>query len=282
MTEPREWSEITVCRLDAGQDSPGAIDPLACTYQVRPLKEGDAAALAAATAFARDALYERLWLHAALEVPALLSRVEVLEAVHGERVVGLVAVIEGLFPFRLVAVDGVLPGVASELLRHVPRPFVCPAPSPLAAQIARAGGREIRTELQMVRLDAGMPLPAVDPRVEAITDADELTHYCGTSFARLELELGPFFGIRDAMGELAAVAGARFTTERVALLAHLETREDCRRQGYARALASAAVRALESPQRRVVIQLKDGEQAARALFASLGFRGTHEFRVFAF
>jgi hypothetical protein len=251
-------------------------------YVYRPLKEGDAAALAAARAFARSALFERLWLHAALEVPALRDRVEVVEALHGERVVGLAALIEGLFPFRLVAVDGALPGVAGELLRRVPRPFVCPVPSPLAAQVARAGGREIRTELQMVRLDSGVPLPPVDPRVEAITDADELTHYCGTSFARLELELGPFFGIRDALGELAAVAGARFTTGRVALLAHLETREDCRRQGYARALAVAAVRELEGAERRVVIQLKDGEQAARGLFASLGFRGTHEFRVFAF
>ena len=255
---------------------------MASSYLVRPLKEGDEAALAAARAFARGALYERLWLHAALEVPGLFERAEVHEAVHGERVVGLAALIEGLFPFRVVAVDGALPGVAAELLRRVPRPFVCPVPAPLGAQIACAGGREIRTELQMVRLDAGIPLADVDPRVERITDADELTHYCGTSFARLELELGPFFGIRDAQGELAAVAGARFTTDRVALLAHLETREDCRRQGYARALAAAAVRALENADRRVVIQVKDGEQAARALFASLGFRGTHEFRVFAF
>ncbi len=255
---------------------------MASRYVYRPLKEGDSAALAAARAFARAALLERLWLHAALEVPGLLARVEVVESLHGERVVGLAAAIDGLFPFRVVAVDGALPGVAAALLPRMPRPFVCPVPARLGAQVARAGGREIRTELQMARLDSGVPLPARDPRVEAITDADELTHYCGTSFARLELELGPFFGIRDANGELAAVAGARFTSERVALLAHLETREDCRRQGYARALASAAVRALESPERRVVIQLKDGEQAARALFASLGFRGTHEFRVFAF
>ena len=255
---------------------------MASPYEFRPLKEGDSAALAAARAFARGALLERLWLHAALEVPALLARVEVLKALYGERVVGLAAVIEGLFPFKVVAVDGALPGVAGELLRRVPRPFVCPAPSRLAAQVVRAGGREIRTELQMVRLDSGVPLPPADERVEPLTDADEITHYCGTSFARLELELGPFFGIRDAFGELAAVAGTRFTTEHVALLAHLETREDCRRQGYARALATAAVRALESPERRVVIQLKEGEQAARALFASLGFRGTHEFRVFAF
>ena len=249
---------------------------------VRPLKEGDSAALAAARTFARGALFERIWLHAALEVPALLARVELLEALHGERVVGLAAVMEGLFPFRLTAVDGALPGVAEVLLRHAPRPFVCPVPSRLGAQVAREGGREIRTELQMVRLDSAVPLPPTDERVEALSDADELTRFCGTSFARLELELGPFFGIRDAFGELAAVAGARFTTERIALLAHLETREDCRRQGYARALATAAVRALEGPERRVVVQLKEGEEAARALFASLGFRGTHEFRVFAF
>jgi len=255
---------------------------MATPYAYQPLKEGDPAALAAARRFARDPLFERIWLHAALEVPALRARVEIVEALHGERVVGLAAVVEGLFPFRLAAVDAVLPGVAEELLRRLPRPFVCPVPSRLRAQVLRAGGREIRTELQMVRLDSAIPLPGGDERVEALTDADELTRFCGTSFARLELELGPFFGIRDAFGELAAVAGTRFTTERVALLAHLETREDCRRQGYARALASAAVRALESPERRVVLLLKEGEQAARALFASLGFRGTHEFRVFAF
>jgi hypothetical protein len=42
------------------------------------------------------------------------------------------------------------------------------------------------------------------------------------------------------------------------------------------------VRALETRERRVVLQLAEGQQAARALFASLGFRGTHELRVFAF
>jgi ribosomal protein S18 acetylase RimI-like enzyme len=255
---------------------------LTTSYIARPLKEGDSAALAAARTFARRSLFERIWLHAALEIPALLARVELFEVLHAERVVGLAAVIEGLFPFRLTAVDGALPGVAEALLRGAPRPFVCPVPARLAAQVARAGGREIRSELQMVRLDSGIPLSSQDERVEALSDADELTRFCGTGFARLELELGPFFGIRDAFGELAAVAGARFATERVALLAHLETREDCRRQGYARALATAAVRALEGPERRVVVQLNEGEQAARALFASLGFRGTQEFRVFAF
>jgi len=251
-------------------------------YAYRPLKDGDEAAFAAASAFARDPIFERIWLHGAIEVPALYARTEVVQALHGERVVGLAAVIEGLFPFRVVAVDGALPGIVEELLTRVPPPFVCPVPARLGRQVARAGGREIRTELQMVRLDAAIPLPRRDTRVERLTDADELVRFCGTSFARLELELAPFFGVRDSFGELAAVAGARFATERVALLAHLETREDCRRQGYARALASAAIRELETPSRRVVLQLKEGEQAARALFAALGFRGTHEFRVFAF
>lgn len=251
-------------------------------YAYRPLKDGDEAAFAAARAFARDPLFERIWLHGAIEVAPLYSRAEVMQAQHAERVVGLAAVIEGLFPFRVVAVDGALPGIVEDLLRRVAPPFVCPVPARLARQVSRAGGREIRTELQMVRLDAAVPLPRRDERVERLSDAEEIVRFCGTSFARLELELGPFFGVRDSFGELAAVAGARFATERVALLAHLETREDCRRQGYARALASAAIRELESPVRRVVVQLKEGEHAARALVAALGFRGTHEFRVFAF
>lgn len=249
-------------------------------YAYRPLKDGDPKALAAARGFARGALFERIWLHAALEVPSLRGRVEVVEALHGERVVGLAAMIEGLFPFRLTAVDGALPGVVEELLLRVPGPYVCPAPARIATQVARAGGREIRSELAMVRLVSAVALPVQRERVETLRDADELLRFFGASFALLEL--GPFFGIRNAAGELVAATGVRFATERVALLAHLETREDCRRQGYARALASEAVRALESPERRVVLHLKGGEQAARSLFASLGFRGTHEFRVFAF
>lgn len=251
-------------------------------YAYRPLTDGDSKALALALGFARRALFERIWLHAALEVPALRGRVELVEALHGERVVGLAAVIEGLFPFRLTAVDGALPGVVEELVRRVPGPYVCPAPARIATQVARAGGREIRSELAMARLVSAIPLPARRERVERLSDPEELLRFFGTSFARLELELGPFFGIRNAAGELVAAAGFRFATERVALLAHLETREDCRRQGLARALATEAVRALESPERRVVLHLKSGEQAARSLFASLGFRGTHEFRVFAF
>lgn len=252
-------------------------DPL----RYRPLKEGDEAALAAACAFAREPLYERLWLHGVLEVPALRARSEIHQALYGDRLVGMAAAIEGLFPFRFAPLEGALPGAAEVLLQRIARPFVCSAPARLARQVERSGGRAIRTELLMVRFDAGTPLPAPDARVERVADAAELARFCGSTFAPLELELGPFFAIRDALGELAAVAGARFVTDRVALLAHLETREDCRRRGFARALATAVVRELETRDRRVTILLPE-DPTARSLFASLGFRGAHELRIYAF
>lgn len=251
-------------------------------YLVRALKDGDEAVEAAARGFARASLYERIWLHAALEVPPLRARSELFAALHGERAVGLAAVIDGLHPHRVAALDTGLPGVARELLQRVAPPFVCPVPVRLKSEILRAGGRPIRSERQMVRLDRSAPLPDADPRVERLCDPAELARFCGQGFAPLELELAPFLGIRDPYGELAAVAGARFLTPRVALLAHLETREDCRRMGYARALAGSLVRALESDERRIAVHVKDGEQDAAHLFAELGFRGTHEFRVFAF
>jgi ribosomal protein S18 acetylase RimI-like enzyme len=251
-------------------------------YTLRPLKLDDEAGLAAACAFAREPLFERLWLHGVLEVDGLRARAELASACDGDRLVGLCAVLEGLFPFRFAAVDAALPGVAAQLVSAVPKPFVCPVPVRLAPELSRAGGRPIRAEWQMVRFASALPGSPHATRIERLADATELAQFLGPAFSPLELELGRFLGIRDAAGELAAVAGARFITPELALLAHLDTREDCRRQGYARALAVAAVRALESDERRVVVQLREGEQAARALLAPLGFRGTHEFRVFAF
>jgi len=251
-------------------------------YTLRPLKPGDEPGIVAACAFAREPLFERFWLHGALEVEALRARAELTSASQGARLVGLCAVLEGLFPFRFAAVDAALPGVATQLVAAVPRPFVCPVPLRLAAELGRAGGRPIRAEWQMVRFASPLPPSPHATRVERLGDAAEIAEFLGPAFSLLELELGRFLGIRDAAGELAAVAGARFITPEIALLAHLETREDHRRRGYARALAIAAVRALESDARRVVVQLREGEHAARELLAPLGFRGTHEFRVFAF
>ena len=250
-----------------------------CAYQ--PLKEGDEAALAAGTAFARESLFERLWLHAALELAPLLARSEAFTAWHGERMVGLAAATDGLFPFRVAALDAALPGVAAELLQALAPPFVCRVPARLAREVERAGARPIRRERQMVRLAPIADEAPLDPRIERQSDAAELARFLGRDFAPLEHELAPFLGIRDPFGELAAVAGARFLTDRVALVAHLETREDCRRLGHARALVRALVRAVEGPERRAVIHVREGAASAERLLAELGFRGTHDFCLFA-
>lgn len=262
-------------------------------YRTHPLKDGDEAALAAAQAFARAALFERLWLHAALELPVLRARSELFTAHCGARLVGLAAASDGLFPFRVAALDAALPGVAAELFAKLEPPFVCRVPARLAHELARAGARPIRRERQMARLaaadapaapggsDAAAASEPLDPRIERLSDAAELARFLGRDFAPLELELAPFLGIRDRFGELAAVAGARLLTERIALLAHLETREDCRRLGHARALVRALVRAVESPERRAVIQVREGAVPAERLLAELGFRGTNELALFA-
>ena len=246
-----------------------------------PLKDGDEAGLAAGQGFARESLFERLWLHAALELPALRARSELFTAQCGMRVVGLAAASHGLFPFRVAALDAALPGVAAGLLAKLAPPFVCRVPARLAHELARAGARPIRRERQMVRFDPPASSEPLDPRIERLSDPAELARFLGRDFAPLELELAPFFGLRDRFGELAAVAGARFLTERIALIAHLETREDCRGLGHARVLVRALVRAVESPERRAVIHVREGAAAAERLLAELGFRGTHDFCLFA-
>ncbi|HXZ84495.1 MAG TPA: GNAT family N-acetyltransferase [Myxococcota bacterium] len=251
------------------------------SYSYRPLKQGNGAGEAAARAFARAAIFERVWLHAALELPVLRARAEPIAAYHGERLVGLGAALPGLFPFRVAAIDAALPGVAAALLEHFEPPFVCQVPARLAPELARAGARLIRRERQMVRFQAARERRGIDPQIERLTDPAELSRFCGPAFAPLELELAPFLGLRDAFGDLCAVAGARFVTERVAQIGHLDTRDDCRRQGYARTLAGALACALESPERRVLAHVAESAPGTEHLFAALGFRGTHDFAVFA-
>src|SRR4030095_8183355 len=109
-----------------------------------PLRDGDESPRAAGQSFARESLFERLWLHGALELPALRARSEVFSAHHGARMVGLAAASDGLFPFRGAALDAALPGVAADLLAKLAPPFVCRVPARLAREIQRAGARPIR------------------------------------------------------------------------------------------------------------------------------------------
>src|SRR5258705_9744788 len=176
-------------------------------YTFRPLKEGDEAAEAAARAFARASLYERVWLHAALELPILRARAEPLAAFRGERVVGLAAAIAGVFPFRAVAIDAALPGIARALFARLEAPFVCRVPLRLTSELTRAGARPIRAERQMVRLDPCAGSALIDPQIERLSDAGELARFCGPRFTPLALELCPFLGVLVPLGNPTAGAG---------------------------------------------------------------------------
>ncbi len=242
---------------------------------------GDALELERARAFTEEQLPDRAWLHGALELAPLRERTELWQALEGERLLGLLGVQRGILPYTFVPLAARLPGVASALLERAPRPFATQVPARIASEVAAAGGQLVRVEELMVRFTHA-PIPEPDPRVEALSDAAELSRFYGSRFSPVQLEFGPFYGARDAHGELASVGGVRFVTGRVAMLAHFETREDCRRQGLARAVVVALVRALESPGRWTALQVREGNVPARSLYASLGFRGGRRVWTYAF
>ncbi len=244
-------------------------------------EEGDEPGLARARSFARERVFERAWISGALEVDSLRKRSEFRQVLCEGRLLGLAAQIRGVLPYQMVSLAALLPRVARALLEGIDRPFVCPVPERNAPEVAAAGGRLMRTELDMVRLHRA-PLPEADPRVERLEDSDEILRFAGRAFADFQLELGPFFGVRDARGALAAVGGVRFVTDRLALLAHVETREDFRRQGLARGVVVELVRALETPTRSVMLQVREANQAARWLYSELDFRGSRRIWRYSF
>jgi ribosomal protein S18 acetylase RimI-like enzyme len=118
------------------------------------------------------------------------------------------------------------------------------------------------------------PLPEPDPAVKRCDDPDELRALLGAELSSLRSQLGPFFGVRDAAGALTAAGGAEFVTPELAQLAWIKTDLPQRRRGLARAVVVELVRELESPQRRVVLQVASDNRAAIDLYAELGFRGS--------
>lgn len=251
------------------------------SVRVRQIGEGDGEALAGARHFARRDLLSRSLLHATLEQPSLRARTRHWCALHGSRVVGLAAEVDGVFPYRSAPIAAALPGAAAALLARLERPFACLAPEMLWSELARAGGCETHQYLQMVRLIRSPPSQP-DPRVKRVEDPEELAAFLACEFPEVRLQLGPYAGIRDEGGRLAAVAGVEFMTDRLAQLAHVLTREENRRQGLARALVTELVRELESPERHVALHVRSGNGAAVELFGALGFRGSRRFAKLEF
>jgi ribosomal protein S18 acetylase RimI-like enzyme len=223
--------------------------------------------------YARRELLGRALLHATLHVDVLRERSRHWLATLGERVVGLVAQIDGVFDYRSAPLASSLPRAATALVARVERPAKCLAHESLWPELERASAQREREYLQMGRLRHD-PLPAADPAVKRIDDAVELASFLGDGLTDIRHQLGPFVGIRDDDGALAAVAGTEFVTRELAQLAWIQSHPDQRRQGLARATVAALVAELETPERIVILQVRAENHAAIALYGGLGFRGT--------
>ncbi len=237
--------------------------------QVRELGPAD---LPLAREYARADVFSRSLLHASLEVPALLEHSRHWLVTNRDQVAGLAASIEGVFPYRSVPLAASLPGAASLLLEVAERPFSVLAPEHLWSELERAGARRTRSYLQMARL-RHPALPDDEPDVESLADLDELQAYLGPGLSKLRLDLGPFYGIRDG-SKLVVAGGTEFVTPRLAQLAWIQTSESQRRRGLARMVVAALLRDLETPARRVILQVHSDNAAARDLYTALSFRGT--------
>ena len=243
------------------------------------IDRADDGALAEARAFARESLFDRAALHADLEDPTLLERSSFVGVRLGDRLVGLASVLEDVLSSRAVALSATMPGAATALVRAIPGKFVAMAPEKHWGELVRAGACHRGTDLQMVRLRRD-PLPDPDPRVEPVTDLEELRRFSSSTIAPEHLKSGPYLGIRSAVGELQAIGGVHYVTERLACLANIQTDPKQRRRGLAGAIVVQLIRALERPTRLVLLQVGTDNEAARSLYADLSFRGTRRMGFF--
>ena len=238
------------------------------------VRQVDGRILEAARSFSRAELLGRALLHASLEQPALQERSRHWLALVGERIVGLAAEIDGVFPFSSAPLAATLPGVASALLEALDPPCFCLAGEPLWSELARAGAERAAVHLQMARLRRDpLPDPEADAQIETIDDPEELARFYGPGFERMRAALGPFVGVREG-GVLVAAAGAEYVTDELAQLGKVRVGDARRGSVLARALVTQLVRQLETGSRRVLVQLREDAEPAIALFSELGFRGT--------
>jgi ribosomal protein S18 acetylase RimI-like enzyme len=95
----------------------------------------------------------------------------------------------------------------------------------------------------------------------------------GRFFESYMLELGPWFGVREA-GRLVCVAGVHVVSARtsVAALGGIATRPDRRGRGLARATTAALCRALYDEVKLVGLNVAADNTSARRCYERLGFR----------
>jgi RimJ/RimL family protein N-acetyltransferase len=110
---------------------------------------------------------------------------------------------------------------------------------------------------------------------------DLYTAYPENHFAPIQLEHGVYFGVREA-GRLVAVGGTHVVAPRygVAALGGIFTLPEARRRGYAAAVTSAVVSdLLDRGCRDVVLTVHADNEAARRVYARLGFRDHYRYET---
>jgi ribosomal protein S18 acetylase RimI-like enzyme len=237
-------------------------------------------ALQRARSFARAKLLDRSPLSASLCQKVIREHSRFREVLLGPDLVALAAVVDGVFGWRSVPVDAILPDTAIAVLEGIERPYVAMAGEPIWSELARAGGRKRLDEIQMARLGRG-PLPAPDPRVVAVEDRAELER-AGLRVAEAHLQAGPFVALRDTDGAILSWGGVQFVTDRVAQLGYIATREDRRCEGLGRAVVAELIRRLETPERTLVLHVRPENRAALQLYSQLDFRGRRRVALFEF
>lgn len=174
------------------------------------------------------------------------------------------------------------PGAALELLRAAP-------PSPyqytllpthrtlLGAQLKSE--KEVRMWRMALRKKDFRPEPDARSTRLAVSDLDELhSLFAGQvegpdAFHVRQLELGPFYGIRE-VGELRAVAGVHVFSKpaRVAAVGNVFTHPEWRGRGLGGAVSTAVVSELfESGIETVVLNVGMQNEAALRVYRRLGF-----------
>lgn len=102
----------------------------------------------------------------------------------------------------------------------------------------------------------------------------ELAAFTPDAFAAHQIELGVFYGVEDAAGDLAAVGGAHIVdyTARLAAIGNMYTRSDGCGRSLASAVLSAIVDSLQADGgATLVLNVDQRNTTARRLYERFGF-----------
>ena len=133
-------------------------------------------------------------------------------------------------------------------------------------------------ERQMVVDRATKLIVKADAIPERLTRADveslrELYSLSGTpAWTPNALDLGPFYGIKNEMGDVISVAGVHYVTPCCAEMGNVATHPDHRQKGLAAACVKAVVDELFTITPGVLLHFFEDNAAAQKLYESMGFR----------